>query len=206
MLNRLYEIGKKHYFMEEKAIKDIPKSCCKNEKCLVIDFDKLKEKIVKKHNLQTVSSCDGLKICIENDLIEFIELKSIKKFIENQKKLTKEKIDRQIKRFDFEKKIEDSLFLLNVLLRSNTSDLKKEDLEKFKDIKKRYFVVTDLELENNPLYNLDFTLKFLSEYPPYQSYIKICIENKLNKIELCFLIEKPRLLSCKDICKILCKI
>ncbi len=62
-------------------IKDLEKSPCKESTTVVVDFDKSKERIAKHFELPLLCSCDALIIDEKNHQIDFIELKSIKKYL-----------------------------------------------------------------------------------------------------------------------------
>lgn len=199
MLEKLINIGEIHYNFELKRLKDIDKSCCKNIEDLFYDFDKIKEKIVEEHKFQTLSSCDVLNICLEdtNQSFDFIEMKGLLQFQENAK--TEKDIDKQIAKFDFEKKIEDSLYLLQTILNSDNFKATKKEREEFCNFRKRYFIVTDISLEQNPLDLLVITMEHLSTTSNIDKYIEIKLLDKIEKTEFNTKIEKPKLINCSEL-------
>jgi len=204
MLEKLLKFGQEHYDFCEYKVKDIDKSCCDNEECKVIDFDRVKEKVVSLHSLRTISSCDGLKICCKDQRIDFIEMKGFKEF-KTRNEVTSKKIDSQVKKFDFEKKIKDSYFLLQTIINSSNFNVKKEDYRQFENTLKRYFIVTDIQIEQNGIETIAFTLEFLANVSNIDKNIQMCLQNKIDEIEQCFLVEKPKLVGCDEICKLLCE-
>jgi len=204
MLNKLKTVGKEVYDFCEIELKDINKSCCLAQTCKMIDFDKVKEKVVSVHSLQTISSCDGLKICTDENTIDFIEMKGFEEFKKNNK-TTDKTIEKQTKKFDFEKKIRDSYFLLQAIMKSPGFSATNEECKYFQSVQKRFFIVTDLKIESNALESIVFGIDFLAETSNIDKTIKICLQEKIDEIEICFLSEKPRLVNCEKICEIICK-
>lgn len=204
MLDKLKTIGQQYYDFFEYELKNIDKSCCLCQSCKVIDFDKVKEKIVQLHALQTVSSCDGIKICTREQVLNFIEMKGFKEF-KKYNQISLQNISKQTKKFDFGKKLEDSYFLLQTIMKSSYFTATKDDYKKFKNIKKRYFIVTDIKLEEKGIENILFTLDFLAESSNIDKTIEICLQERIDGTNDCFLTEKPRLISCEKICDLLCE-
>lgn len=204
MLNKLKKFGQAHYDFCEYELKSIDKSCYLNESCKVIDFDKVKAKVVALHNLQTTSSCDGLKICTDENTIDFIEMKGFEEFKRNNQ-VSDKTIKKQTKKFDFEKKLEDSYYLIQTIMKSPSFGATKKEYREFKSVKKRYFILTDLRLETNALESILYGFNFLAETSNIDKTIEICLQEKVDGINICYLSEKPRLVSCEQICNILCK-
>ncbi len=204
MLNKLKTVGQAYYDFCEYELKDIEKSCCLNESCKMIDFDRAKEKVVALHNLQTTSSCDGLQICPETNTINFIEMKGFEEFKRNNQ-VSDKTVKKQTKKFDFEKKLEQSYFLLQTILSSSNFCAAKEDYKNFQSVQKRYFIVTDLKLEQNGIENILLSLNFLAETSNIDAMIETCLQEKVNDINVCFLTQKPRLVSCEKICELVCE-
>lgn len=202
MLYKFIEVGEQYYNFESKKIKYIDKSCCKNEECIVFDFDKIKDKVVQVHSLQTLSSCDALSICINKDCLDFIEMKGFEDFKKSNPK--EKKIDKQISKFDFKKKIEDSLYLLQTILNSSNFKATKDDQNKYQNIKKRYFIATDINIEDNALDGFIITMDFLSTTSNIDKYLTIKLQDKIKDIDN-IEIEKPRLIECKNLCSNICK-
>ncbi len=97
-----------------QEIKAIEKTCCSNSTTQVIDFDVVEEKLRKGKGLQSLKSCDCLKILPTKSRIDFIEMKGIKLLINHSKnrsdasKLSGE-IRQKIEDFNFLGKIRDSI-------------------------------------------------------------------------------------------------
>jgi hypothetical protein len=198
----------KNYF-EKLAIKDIDKSCC-NLDYEIIDFDKTKEIICKESNQVTRKSCDGL--CLKKS-INFIEFKSLNNFfnkefkykLKSNKKNLKESeiINEKVSSFGFDKKIRDSLWILDYILNHHEIKLNSENLEQFYNdkIEKKYFVVKD---NFQPLINLSMQFNALSGVKNNQlknrDTMDILIDKNLSKITL---INKPKLIDCNELQEIL---
>ena len=125
----------KGYF-DLQSIKDIDKSCCTEARTMVIDFDKTKEKLVAQSKLVTTKSCDCLKIRPHKQCLDLIEIKG---FAESLKYYRGAKIDEKltenVKKFDLEKKIEDSLHLLETLVRKEEFQRNNADAQFFRETK-----------------------------------------------------------------------
>ncbi|MEY4504400.1 MAG: hypothetical protein RL154_694, partial [Pseudomonadota bacterium] len=86
MLQKLLNYGISNNYFEIQKLKYIDKSCCENQECELIDFDKTAKKITEECGIQTQASCDCIKICLLENTIDFIELKGFCKFKEYQLK------------------------------------------------------------------------------------------------------------------------
>ena len=206
ILNKILNFGiDKNYFIK-KPIKQIEKSCCSLEE-EIIDFDSTKEIICKEANQQTRKSCDGL--CLKGS-INFIEFKSLNNFFEkefkyklNQENIKEiEIIKEKVRNFNFKRKITDSLWLLDYILRHKDLSLKNNEIDECESIEKNYFIIKD---EFQPLVNLISNLNLLaneSNNLKYRKIMDIEIKNSLDvliKIEL----NKPKLIDCKQLEQIL---
>lgn len=206
MLEKLIQIGEQTYSFSEEPFGKIDKSCCPETECKIIDFDKVKEVVIQKHSLNSLSSCDGLKICLQENILDFIEMKGFQEFKARNHDLHEEIIERQINKFDFQKKIQDSLYVLETIIRSGVFCATKKDREKFNKCTKRYFIVTDIEDKQDGLASISFNLDFLATTSNIDHTIRVCLENKVESMDdICFLVQKPRIVSCNDICHLLCK-
>jgi len=209
ILKKILNFGiDKNYFIK-KPIKKIEKSCCSLEK-EIIDFDNTKEIICKEANQQTRKSCDGL--CLQGS-INFIEFKSLNNFFEKefQYKLNQENIEEieiieiikeKVKDFNFKRKITDSLWLLDYILRHQDLSLSNSEIDKYDSIEKNYFVVKD---EIIALVDLTINLNLLSyegNSLKYRKIMDIEIQNSLNNI-INIEVNKPKLLNCNELEKIL---
>lgn len=151
-LNRLVEYGEKTSFLVKKQLKNLDKSCCQNAVTEVYDFDDCKTFIAKEHDLKSPKSCDALKIIAGKSIIDFIELKGWKEFVRWQLDGTndKEKIEKQIEKFQMGSKITDSLYVLYTLMKRGDFGLTNEERDLyFREVEKKYIIVVDLDL-NNP--------------------------------------------------------
>jgi hypothetical protein len=209
ILEKVLKFGISKNYFKKLAIKDIDKSCC-NLDYEIIDFDKTKEIICKESNQVTRKSCDGL--CLKNS-INFIEFKSLNNFfnkefkykLKSNKKNLKESeiINEKVSSFGFDKKIRDSLWILDYILNHHEIKLNSENLEQFYNdkIEKKYFVVKD---NFQPLINLSMQFNALSGVKNNQlknrDTMDILIDKNLSKITL---INKPKLIDCNELQEIL---
>jgi len=145
--------GEQVAFFQKKQIKDID-DCCLNAITEVYDFDACKELFSKIHKLKSPKSCDALKIMIDRETIDFIEIKGLKKFIadlkEESEQKNKEKIEQKLVKFQIETKIMDSIYLLYSVM--NRGDFSLSTDQKncfFKDVQKNYIIVVDFDM-NDP--------------------------------------------------------
>ena len=151
VLTKLLKFGvDKNYFIISEVGK-LDKSCCKKSKVKAIDFDKTKEKVVNDFNLDTIKSCDALKIIPQKKCIDFIEMKSSINIINNINNNTQGKLQQQVDKFDFEGKIRDSLYILYFLVNNRNSNLMGYEKNEYYKVKKNYIILTDINIEINPL-------------------------------------------------------
>ncbi len=164
MLNRLIEYGIDNEFFKFDELGKLDKSCCTISKIRVIDFDDTKTKISIISNLQDPKSADALKIIPHINRIDFIELKGFSEFIKHNKSRAdiSEKLEEQIKKFNLNKKIKDSLSLLWLVINQNEFRCNKQEAKQYETVEKNYFVVTDIEQSKDPIKDRLHTLIFLS--------------------------------------------
>lgn len=137
------------YFQLQK-IKDIEKSCCTNAITQVIDFDKTKDILVAADGLVTPKSCDCLKIRPEKQCIDLIEMKSFAEYIDRFKGTEIGKnIDEMVAKWDLQKKIEDSLHLLNTIALKKELGRTNNDTLSFRNTKINYILLTDVDSLNS---------------------------------------------------------
>jgi len=209
ILEKVLNFGISKKYFEKLAIKDIDKSCCNlNDK--IIDFDKTKDIICKESNQSTRKSCDGL--CLK-DSINFIEFKSLNNFFDKEfkYKLKSNKVNKQeseiikekVSSFNFDKKIRDSLWLLDYILNHHEMKFKNDDLEQFYNgkIEKKYFIVKD---DFQPLINISIQFNALAGLKDNslknRKTMDVLINENLSKITL---INKPKLINCTELQDIL---
>jgi len=198
---------KKSYFIRYH-IKDIDKSCC-SLNTEIIDFDRTKEIICKEHKQTTRKSCDGL--CLK-DSITFIEFKSLNNFfdIEFQHKLKSNKknleeseiIKEKVSGFNFNKKIRDSLYIMETIIGLNHLIWMNEELEEYHKIEKNYFIVKD---NYQPLINIMEQFNILAKNKnnklSNRETMDILIEKELDNITI--VLNKPKLIDCNELKKYL---
>ncbi len=192
MLGELFKILRDEYGVILCKIKDIPKSCCKYLEYEVIDFDKIKDKYCELNKTKPSSSCDCLDI--SKGRIDFIEMKGFEEFKKRKQPLDEEKVDDQVSKFNFEKKLKDSYEILY--------EISKRCEINLNDFNKRYFIVTDLEADTSGIIDLNFTLSALSEISSDDRLIyKILNEKIKQNTELKW--QRPILVDCCGLLKYL---
>ncbi len=208
MLEKLLNFGIDNDYFKIKEIGQINKSCCKSLSVEVIDFDEVKKKISKEKDMQEPKSCDALKILINSDKLDFIEFKGFEEFINRE--LIKEndeiqdnKISEKIEEFKFNRKIEDSFFILKYILMNKKFEYSNKERDFFDDkVQKNYYILTDLNMDENPLEIFNLNLELLSEIHQNKDIhkkISISIKDNLSKIKNDYLINPPKLLTCESI-------
>jgi hypothetical protein len=191
-------------FFEIKPLGQLEKSCCSNSTLDVIDFDKTKTIISIKRSETDPKSADALKIIPEKNRVDFIELKGFKKFIENhqQDKTVEEKINTQITDFNLVKKIMDSLYVLEGVIRDRKFNCTKSEYNQYESTAKNYIVVTDID---DPLKNRLFLYNYLAgDGSEKIDTIKHTIMEKLTESTNSILLDglnRPIILSCNEIDK-----
>ena len=157
-----------------------------------IDFDKLTQIIFGiSTDIIKPSSVDAI---IFNNKIIFIEFKSLVKTIEQNQDDKK-----NIEKWDFDKKLEDSNFTLKHISISKKLNLSKVDSKKLRELEKPYFVVIDSELENNGIQNFLTSLEYLSN--PLRLKTDKAVKELESHIEL--MVSTPYLISVNKINNIL---
>jgi hypothetical protein len=192
------EIG----YFELHEIKDIDKSCCGNAQTRVIDFDKTKEKVVEAESLITTKSCDCLKIQPEKQCIDLIEMKGFTKFMEHFKGTEiGQKIDENVEKYDLQRKIEDSLHLLNTIVVKKELGRTNDDAQFFRDTKINYILLTDVDSINNGRNYFNLAMYFLATYSNSpEKYITAKLEAELGAIpNISHKLNKPMLKTCSEI-------
>lgn len=144
--SNIYQSIKALYGLGDCSICDLHKPCVGNRKCIsvkrtkVLDFDKVKDSYCKRKKITSLKSVDA--ITFYKSKFVYVELKGWEDFIANNKLITTSKINKQIGRFKFSEKYNDSKTIIESTL---NNPLKDNGYEEW------YFVVTDIETEINPL-------------------------------------------------------
>lgn len=147
--------GEQVAFFQKVQIKDTDEECCQNAVTEVYDFDECKSLLFKIHKLKSPKSCDALKIMIDRETIDFIEIKGLKNFVleqlgDGEQKAKKKKIEDKIEKFRIETKITDSIYVLYNMMNRGDFGLTIDELScYFKDVKKNYIIVVDFDM-NDP--------------------------------------------------------
>jgi hypothetical protein len=194
------------YFTLSK-IKNLDKTCCTDSEIEVIDFDATKEKIVALGKLKTIKSCDALIINAEKERIDFIEMKGFQKMILYSKnkadsKKLKAEFEEKVKKFNFIGKIDDSIFILNMLYRLNKFNLADGKGKPLLDVNKHLIILTDVSSETNAIERIAVDLLFLENFStPIETLILNIVSTELDKTHkyLAHNFQQPILMTCNDI-------
>lgn len=205
----IYKLIIKKLSIEPDTICTLKKPCSLINNCTsiqsykVIDFDYAKMILDKSLKQATIySSVDALTFT--NSYLCFIELKGWRKFLEHQpisnninasdreKEVLGNRIDKQLRAYDFQKKLIDSIRLCEKI--TSTENL-------IQDISIIYILATDIDTSNNPLALFTQELNVLANYS--SSWEKVCAE----RMEKQFLAQvqdvKPQFISCNKVDKYL---
>lgn len=164
-LERFEKFGFDKGYFQKETISNISKTCCSNSTTEVIDFDKTKEQISQEKNLQHPKSCDALKILPDHNRLDFIEFKGFQQFITHNtstKKFSKQ-LKKQVEKFNFPRKITDSLFILENIVQSKAFKISKPEKSFYEQTEKNYIILVDVDLQNNPLQGIAITLATLAQ-------------------------------------------
>lgn len=209
-LDSVFTDGQTKGLFEIVEINQLPNSCCTRSTTQVIDFDKVKDKIVASSNIHTIKSCDGLKILADQKRIDFIEFKGFKPFVQNTLSQYKSvdrlqnKFERQIVKYDLRGKIEDSLFLWEQLIRSRDFTWNNETRKAARSIKKNYIILTDIDVKENAIEFITLNLTFLGQFStPIENLIETRLQKEIDDMptDLSLNLAQPRLKNCNEIDK-----
>jgi hypothetical protein len=182
-LNKLNNFGIDNDYFELKKIGNLDKSCCQNSTLDVIDFDKAKDKICQKANIPSLKSCDAIKFILENERIDFIELKGLSMYLNYGGRTnfdpnldTNSQITNKITGFEINRKIEESLSILKKIMEEYNGNE-----ETLRSVLKNFLIVTDITPSSDPIEFITITLEVLSEIStPIEN---ICLEIFNNEIK-----------------------
>ena len=207
-LDKVLSFGLKKKYFTKLAIKDIDKSCCVLTN-VIIDFDKCKDIICKNIDQVPRKSCDGL--CLKNN-IDFIEFKSLNNFFHkefkyklksNKRNFTESEIIKEkVSEFNFQKKIRDSIWLLDYIVNHQELQLSNTEQKNFYQKTPNYFIVKD---NHQPLINIMEQVNILANNKhnklSNRKTMDILIEKELNDITV--VLNKPKLIDCDELKKYL---
>lgn len=207
LLQKLLDFGKREGYFKEATIRQLAKTCCKQSSTTVIDFDGTKDVVVSEFHLRTLKSSDALKIVPYADSIDFIELKGFKQFMKyglrsGEPGEARGQVREKIESFELAGKIMDSIYILRTMVYSRKFELTKVEREFFDGVPKRFIVVVDIEMDENPVEYIALTFSFLSEASTSMERQVSCIlREELDKIPGSLLsnIQKPQLMNCKSV-------
>lgn len=173
----------------------LDKSCCLKSNIEVVDFDKAEILHREKCGALSLKSCDALKFLPKDKRIDFVEMKSFKNISKNSKINTKDKLQKQITKFDFINKISDSLHIFTAISNHKEINLSGAERKTLKSIPKQAILLTDLDFEEDTINTIMFTLDFLANT---STDIKDLLQDEIDKIGEDTLnnLLKPKLMNC----------
>ena len=183
-------------------------SCCHHSTTQVIDFDEVKNKIIASSNLNTIKSCDGLKVLPELKRIDFIEFKGFKSFTHHQlsqyKRVEKlnEKLEKQVSKYDLRGKIEDSLTIWENLIRSKDFVWNNATRQAARGVKKHYIILTDIDPNENAVEFIALNLLFLGQFStPIEKQFESKLQKEIDNMptDLAYNLHRPILKHCNNI-------
>ncbi|WP_322924522.1 hypothetical protein [Paenibacillus campi] len=200
MLSELLNNGTKHGIFTIVALEKLDVHRKIRAKVEVIDYDKTKELLfteISKGSLsfKQLKSCDAIKIIVDDNRLDFIEIKGIKQFCETYHQLSaaegKQKIDDQLQRFNLPKKIKDSLIILQLLMCTNEIGLNNQQKATFdEEVICDYIIVIDAEIEQDSIKSFATMMSYLADYSSFQQEYIVRLTTSLDTIED-FKIKKP---------------
>lgn len=158
------------------------RGCSKEQKHPVIDFDKVEVDWHKRKGVPSTSSVDAL--AYNSQYLYFIEIKGWKQFL-LKKKLSWDKIQKQVGKYDLQGKLINSIFLCEEIVQT------KKLLDHVPIV---YVLVTDIDTHENGLQSLSQQLNWLAQTS--SSWETVCNEllgQKLHAVENI----KTKYISCK---------
>lgn len=159
------------------------RGCTREQSYFVIDFDRVEENWHKRHHSPSRPSVDTLTY--NNQYLYFIEIKGWKQFLLNQKKLSLDKIQKQVDRYNLQGKLLDSIFLCEEIIQNE---------KLLEHIPVVYVLVTDIDTHENGLQALNQQLNWLAQTS--SSWETVCNEllgQKLQAVENI----RTKYISCK---------
>lgn len=210
-LKELFDFGVNKNLFIVKEIGKLDKTCCTDSIINAIDFDYTKDVICEKLNLSHYKSCDALILLIDSERIDFIEMKGLKEYLNPNHNNSldinsdiKKQLKNKVTNFNLVQKIQDSLDILKLILQDKDFKYSKSDKESFKQIKKNFIVLTDIESSKNGLEFIIASFDILSENS--SSLENICMEifsEEINDLEFpnIYNIQKPISINCDGLTK-----
>jgi hypothetical protein len=168
LLTKFCDFYKDNTFFIYKKLGEIENTCYPESDIMVIDYDEVKRSCISNFTrcLKDFQSCDAMKV-LESE-IDFIEMKSLQKYLEHYSSENREKMLTK----DFAHKFEDSILIFKLLLKASTLCLTNEQIKDMMNSLRYYIVLIDIQL-NTPdefLARLDFLANPIND------------QNKINEI------------------------
>lgn len=131
--------------------------CVNDSRLEVIDFDKIKDAYCESLHSDPMPSVDALAYSEKRVALCFVELKGWDRFLNNpyrKASVSEEEIKTQAGRYDLKGKLESSLRICQDLM--GVPDC-------FEGVELFFVLVTDIEIESNPLESIVYNLSVLAE-------------------------------------------
>ena len=189
----LYDTLKMAYPGTETTLCLLHKPCVKTRRCAVVsckeilDFDAI-ERRFHAHAANPLPSVDAVACATEKNLFCFVEIKGWNEFLYNPHRpvaVSEGEIEQQVRKYDLKGKLENSMAIC----------LAVNQMPDFGSIKVRYIVVTDINVQTNPLESLAANLGMLATTST--RWEDLCNKYLKQKLEEVADIEK-RYIHCKE--------
>ena len=204
MLQRIESFGQEHGYFIFDALTNVSDKTCICNDVELIDFDKTKEKIIEEANQNKRSSCDGLNLKESINFIEFKSFKNVKtKFHETENIEKKESKFINKTKVSLPDKIESSIWMFEYLLGHKNFSATKNEKSEYRNMKKNYYLVVDVDLTENSKDTFVAKLNGLTLPTSLYDNLIIQVKSVLEEVHQYIKINKPKLISCKELEEIL---
>ncbi len=185
----LYELIKKTYPGLASTLCGLHKPCREGRRCLsgssgeLVDFDQVER--LHHAGMAPKPSVDGVAVNSKGTCFCFVEIKGWEMFLEHAE-VTEGKIEKQVEKYDLQGKLDNSLCICTELSR---------DGHCFDEMPFVYVLVTDIEVEKDPLESLAFSLEALAETS--SKWFRLCNDALRKKLMEIGGVRK-RYVNCRD--------
>jgi hypothetical protein len=165
MLFKVEEFGRDKGYFQYTKIGLLNSTPVQNTKTDVIDFDKTKD-ILYKGDRNQPKSCDALKLICEKNRLDFLELKSVIRIIENTQRTPPRPIEASIE--DIRTKIPDKLKgskkIMELVVNHEDLSLSQEDLSEYAACSKNFYLIVDNDISQDGFSTFYFNMVFSSAF------------------------------------------
>jgi len=167
MLSKIEEFGKNKGYFQYKKIGLLNSTPVQNTKTDVIDFDDTVIRVCRDHDIgDRPKSCDALKFICEQNRLDFLELKSVVKIIENAHRTPPKPIEESLEkiRVAIPKKIAGSNLIMNYIINHKELSLSPEELSEYAACSKNFYLIVDNDISQDGLSSFYFNMVFASAF------------------------------------------